>query len=65
VNGHLHAPNVLPLEGVPPRHLLDRKLGGPQIQSGRGGEEKNSYSCPCQESNAGRPAPRQSIYWLS
>jgi len=25
---------------------LDRRVGGPQIRSGRGGEEKNSQSPP-------------------
>jgi len=36
VSGQLH-----PSAALPP-HPLDRKLGGPQSQSGRGGEEKNS-----------------------
>jgi hypothetical protein len=34
-SGQLHAPDALP------RHPLDRRLGGPQKQSGRCGEEKN------------------------
>jgi hypothetical protein len=29
-----------------PRYQLDRRLGGPQSRSGRGGEEKNSQSQP-------------------
>jgi hypothetical protein len=29
-------------QGNSPRYLLDRRLGGPQSRSGRGGEEKNS-----------------------
>jgi len=45
---------VTPWERTPPRNPISRRLGGPQGQSGRGGEEKNS--CPCWESNPGRPA---------
>jgi hypothetical protein len=41
VSGQLHAPAALPL-GRSPRYPLDRRLGGPQSLSGRGGEEKNS-----------------------
>jgi len=29
-----------------PRYPLDSRLGGPQIQSGHGGEEKNSQPLP-------------------
>jgi hypothetical protein len=41
VSGQLHAPAALP-PGKDTRYPLDRRLGGPQSQSGRGGEEKNS-----------------------
>jgi hypothetical protein len=40
VSGQLHAPAALP-PGKSPWYPLDRRLGGPQSQSGRGGEEKN------------------------
>jgi hypothetical protein len=40
--------------GNSPRYLFDKRLGGPQSRSGRGGEEKNS--CPSRESNPDRPA---------
>jgi hypothetical protein len=36
------APRPLYLQGKSPWYPLDRKLGGPQNRSGRGGEEKNS-----------------------
>jgi hypothetical protein len=39
-----------------PRQSLDRRLGGPQNRSGRGGEEKKIHYCPYQELNPGRPA---------
>jgi hypothetical protein len=41
VSGQLHVPAALP-QGKSPRHPLDTKVVGPQSQSGRGGEEKNS-----------------------
>jgi len=37
VSGQIHAPATLPPE--------NRRLGGPQSQSGCGGEEKNSHHC--------------------
>jgi hypothetical protein len=40
MSGQLHAPAALPQVKIP-RYQLDR-MGGPQIRSGRGGEEKNS-----------------------
>jgi hypothetical protein len=40
VSGQLHAPAALP-PGKSPWYPLDRRLGGPQSRSGRGGEEKN------------------------
>jgi hypothetical protein len=45
VGGQFHAPAALP-PGKEPRYPLDRRLGGPQSRSGRGGEEKNSQSPP-------------------
>jgi hypothetical protein len=36
-----------------PLYPLDRRLGGPQSRSGRGGEGKNSQ--PCRESNTDHP----------
>jgi hypothetical protein len=41
VYGQLHAHVALP-PGKSPLYPLDRRLGGPQSRSGRGGEEKNS-----------------------
>jgi hypothetical protein len=41
--------------GKSPRYLSGRRLGGPQSQSRRGGEDKNN-PCPCRESNLDRPA---------
>jgi hypothetical protein len=45
VNGQLHAPAALP-QGKSPRYPSDRRLGGSQSRSGRGGEEKNSKTPP-------------------
>jgi hypothetical protein len=42
VTGQLHAPAALP----PGKEPLDRRLGGTQSRSGRGGEEKNSQPPP-------------------
>jgi hypothetical protein len=39
-------PRPLYPQGKSPWHTLDRKLGGPQSRSGRGGEEKNSQPTP-------------------
>jgi hypothetical protein len=33
-------------QGKSPFYTLDRRLGGPQSRSGRGGEEKNSQPSP-------------------
>jgi hypothetical protein len=41
VSDQHHAPAALP-PGKEPQYPLDRRLGGPQSQSGHGGEEKNS-----------------------
>jgi len=45
VSGQLHASASL-LQGKSPWYPLDRRLGGPQSQSGRDGEEKNSQLLP-------------------
>jgi hypothetical protein len=45
---------------------LDRRLGGPQSRSGRGGEEKNSQSPQgIEPPNPDRPAHSQSLYRLN
>jgi len=66
LTGQLHGPAALP-RGKSPRYPLDRRLGGPQSRSGRGGEVKNPYP--------GRPArklvttmtdvPRPSVQFVS
>jgi hypothetical protein len=38
----IFTPRPLYLQGKSPWHPLDRRLGGPQNRSGRGGKEKNS-----------------------
>jgi hypothetical protein len=45
VHGQVHAPAALP-QGKSPWYPSDRKLGGPQSRSGRGGEDKNSQPPP-------------------
>jgi hypothetical protein len=39
-----------------PRYPWDRRLGGPQSRSGRGGEEIKSHYGPCREFNPARQA---------
>jgi hypothetical protein len=41
VSGQLHDPAALP-QGKSSWNPLDRRLGGPQSRSGRGGEEKKN-----------------------
>jgi hypothetical protein len=41
LSGQFHAPAALS-RGKSPRYPLDRRLGGPQSRSGRGGEEENT-----------------------
>jgi hypothetical protein len=48
VSCQLHAPAALPL-GKSPWYSLDRRLGGPQSRSGRGGVEKNIQPMPALE----------------
>jgi hypothetical protein len=45
VSGQLHGPAAL-LQRGNPWYPLHRRLGGPQSQSGRGGDEKNSQPLP-------------------
>jgi hypothetical protein len=45
VSDQSHAPAALP-QGKSPCYPMDRRLGGPQSRSGRGGEEKNSQPPP-------------------
>jgi hypothetical protein len=52
VSGQLHVPAALS-QGKSPWYPLDRRLGGPQSLSRRGGEEKNSQ--PRRESNPRTP----------
>jgi hypothetical protein len=56
VSGHIHTPAAIP-QGKSPWYPLDRRLGGPQSRSGRGGEEKNSQPPPgIEPQNPDRPA---------
>jgi hypothetical protein len=61
VSCQLHAPDALP-PGKEPWYPLERRLGGPQSQSGRCGKDKNP--CPYWESNPGNPARSPPLYWL-
>jgi hypothetical protein len=45
MSGQLHASAALH-QGKSPWYSFDRRLGGPQSRSGRGGEEKNSQPPP-------------------
>jgi hypothetical protein len=59
-------PQPLYLQGKSTRYPLDRRLGGPQSHSGRGGEEKNSHPPPGIEPyNPDRPARSPTLYRLS
>jgi hypothetical protein len=42
-------PRTLYPQGKSPWYPLDRRLGGPQSRSGRGGEDKNSQPLPGNE----------------
>jgi hypothetical protein len=46
VSGEFHKPRPLYPQGNSPWYPLDRRLGGPQIRSVLGGEEKNSQPLP-------------------
>jgi hypothetical protein len=45
VSGQIHALAALP-QGKSPWYPLDRRLGGHQSRSGRGGEQQNSHPPP-------------------
>jgi hypothetical protein len=57
--GQLHAPAALPPRKEPPWCPLDRRLGGPQSRSERGGEEKNSQPLPGLEPPIIQPVARR------
>jgi hypothetical protein len=50
-------------QGKKPWHPLDRRLGGPQSRSGRGGEEKNSQPLPGLEPLIIQPAAQRWPYF--
>jgi hypothetical protein len=52
-------PRPLYLQGKSPWYPLDRRLGGPQSRSGRGGEAKNSQPLPGLESSIIQPAAQR------
>jgi hypothetical protein len=54
----LHAPALYP-QGKSSWYPLDRKFGGPQSRSGRGGEEKNSQPLPEQETPIIQPVAQR------
>jgi hypothetical protein len=56
-------PRPLYPQGKGPQWPLNRRLGGPQSWSGRGGEE--IISCPFRKWKPGRPARSPSLYPLS
>jgi hypothetical protein len=59
-------PRPLYPQGKSRRYPLDRRLGGPQSRSGRGGEGKNSQPPPgIEPQNDDHPAHCQSLYRLS
>jgi hypothetical protein len=65
VSGQLNVPAAL-LPGKSPWYPVDRRLGGPQSRSGRGGEEKNSKPPPgIEPKNPDRPAHSPELYRLS
>jgi hypothetical protein len=65
VSSQLHALAALPLGKDPPYYPLDRKLGGPQRRSRRGGEEKNSQPLPELEPPIIQPSARHYTTELS
>jgi hypothetical protein len=59
-------PRSLYPQGKSPWYPLDRRLGGPQSRSGRGGEEKNSQHPPGIEPyKPDRPAHNSTLCLLS
>jgi hypothetical protein len=60
VSGQIHTPAALPPRKEP-WYPLDRRLGGPQSRSGRGGEEKNSQPLPGLEPSIIQPVTQRYI----
>jgi hypothetical protein len=58
-------PRSLYLQGKSPWYLLDRRLGGPQSPSGRGGEEKNFQPLPGREPPVIQPVAQRYTTELS
>jgi hypothetical protein len=59
-------PRPLYPQGKSPWYSLDRRLGGPQSRSGRGGEDKNSQPPPgIEPQNPDRPAHSPALYRMS
>jgi hypothetical protein len=56
LSGQRHAPAALP-PGKIPLYPLDRRLGGPRRQSGRGDEEKKSLPLPAIKPWSSSPSP--------
>jgi len=57
VNDQLHAPGALRPEKST-LYAVDRRLGGPQIRSGRGGEEKEPLPLPLPGMEAPSSSPQ-------
>jgi hypothetical protein len=64
MSGRIHAPAALP-EGKSLWYPLDRRPGGPQSQSGRGGEEINSQPLSGLESPIVQPVAQRYTTELS
>jgi hypothetical protein len=64
VSCQLHALAALP-PGKSPWYPLDMRLGGPQSQSGRGGEEDNSQPLPGLEPQIIQPVAQRYATELS
>jgi hypothetical protein len=60
VSVQLHAPAALSPR-YEPWYPSDRRLGGPQSRSGRGGEEKKSHHRPVRVLNLSRPTRNSSL----
>jgi len=59
VSGQLHTPATLPPGIKSPWYPLDRRLGGPQNQSGHGGEENSQPLLGIKPPNPDYPARQQ------
>jgi hypothetical protein len=60
MSGQIHARPLYP-QRKSPWHSLDRRLYGPQSQSARGGEEKNSQPLPGLELQTIQPIAQRYI----